>query len=81
MTRSFCRNVLMGAAGFSAMIMFWKVLLGIVYFKGLVLSIAPFLAGNTIVDLFLNVITVGIDIIVVIAVWVWLFKPPIGEAI
>ena len=72
---------LMGAAGFSAMMMFWKVLLGIVYFKGLVLSIAPFLADNTIVDLFLNVLTVGIDIVVVIAVWIWLFKPPIGEAV
>ena len=71
----------MGAAGFSAMMMFWKVLLGIVYFKGLVLSIAPFLADNTIVDLFLNVLTVGIDIVVVIAVWIWLFKPPIGEAV
>ena len=68
-------------AAYAALILVWKVLMGIIYFKGLVLSIAPFLAAYTIVDLFLNVITVGIDFIIAIAVWTMIFKPPIGENI
>jgi len=63
----------------AAMTMMWKVLMGIIYFKSLVLSIAPFLGEYAIVDLFLNVITIGIDFIIAVAVWMWLFKPPIGE--
>lgn len=66
-------------AVYAALTMMWSVLMGIIYFKGLVLSIAPFLNNYAIVDLFLNVITVGIDFIIAVAVWTWLFKPPIGE--
>lgn len=65
----------------AAMTMMWKVLMGIIWFKYLVLSIAPFLSEYAIVDLFLNVISVGIDFIIAVAVWMWLFKPPIGENI
>ena len=72
---------LLGAGAWAAMTMFWKVLVSIIYFKSLVLSIAPFLADVEIVDLFLNVITVAIDVIITVAVWMWLFKPPIGETV
>lgn len=72
---------LVGTGAWAAMTMMWKVLISIVYFKSLVLSIAPFLADVTIVDLFLNVITVAIDFIILVAVWMWLFKPPMGETV
>jgi hypothetical protein len=68
-------------AAYATIMLFWKVIIGIIYFKGLVLSIAPFIGAYTAVDLFLNVITVGIDFIIAIAVWTWLFKPPTGENI
>jgi hypothetical protein len=66
-------------AVYTALTMMWSVLMGIIWFKSLVLSIAPFLAAYSIVGLFLNVISVGIDFIIAVAVWTWLFKPPIGE--
>jgi hypothetical protein len=72
---------LMGAAAWSAATMIWKVLMAVVYFKGLVISIAPFLNDVAIVDAFLNVFTVAIDFMIMIAVWIWLFKPPVGESI
>jgi hypothetical protein len=65
----------------AAIIMISKILINIVYFKGLVLSIAPFLAGSAAVNLFLNVMTVAIDFIVAIAMWMWIFKPPLGESV
>lgn len=68
-------------AAYSVLILFWKVVMGIIWFKSLVLSIAPFLAEYSIVNLFLNVISVGIDFIIAIAVWTMIFKPPIGENI
>jgi hypothetical protein len=68
-------------AVFAALTMMWSVLMGIIWFKSLVLSIAPFLANYAIVGLFLNVVSVGIDFIIAVAVWTWLFKPPIGENI
>ena len=72
---------LLGSGAWAAMTMMWKVLISIVYFKSLVLSIAPFLADVAMVDLFLNVITVAIDFIILVAVWLWLFKPPMGETV
>ena len=72
---------LLGSGAFAAFTMFWKVLMSIIYFKSLVLSIAPFLAGVRIVELFLNVITVAIDVIITVAIWMWLFKPPMGETV
>lgn len=72
---------LLTTAVISAWTMIWKVLAGIVYFKSLVISIAPFLANNAIVDLFLTVISAAIDFVVLLAVWIWIFKPPLGEAI
>jgi hypothetical protein len=68
-------------AVYAALIMMWSVLMGIIYFKGLVLSIAPFMNDYAVVDAFLTVITIGIDFIIAVAVWTWLFKPPIGENI
>lgn len=68
-------------AAYAVIILFWKVVMGIIWFKSLVLSIAPFLAQYSIIDLFLNVISVGIDFIIAIAVWQMIFKPPIGENI
>jgi hypothetical protein len=65
----------------SSVMLFWKVVMGIVWFKSLVLSIAPFIGQYAIIDLFLNVISVGIDFIIAIAVWTMLFKPPMGENI
>jgi hypothetical protein len=72
---------LLGTMAWSAMTMIWKVLYDIIYFKALCLSIAPFLANNTTVDSFLNILTVGIDFIITIAVWMWLFKPPMTETV
>lgn len=72
---------LLGAAAWSAATMLWKVLMAIVYFKGLVISIAPFLTSSTIVSSMLDVFTVAIDFIIAVAVWIWLFKPPIGESV
>jgi hypothetical protein len=68
-------------ASYATVMLFWKIVIGIIYFKGLVLSIAPFIGAYTAVDLFLNVITIGIDFIIAIAVWTMIFKPPIGENI
>ena len=65
----------------SSITLFWHVVIGIVWFKSLVLSIAPFIGQYAIIDLFLNVISVGIDFIIAIAVWTMLFKPPMGENI
>ena len=72
---------LLGTGAWSAMTMMWEVLISIVYFKSLVLSIAPFLADVAIVNTFLDVITVAIDFIILVAVWMWLFKPPMGETV
>lgn len=58
-----------------------NVILSIVYFKGLVLSIAPFLADSTIVDLGLNVFTVAIDVVISYTFLTWFFKTPPGEAV
>lgn len=68
-----------GACAIAAVMLVVKVLLAIVYFEGLVLSIAPFLAGSAAVLLFLHVMTVAIDFVVAIAMWNWFFKPPAGE--
>jgi hypothetical protein len=68
-------------AVYAALVMMWSVLMGIIYFKGLVLSIAPFMNDFAVVDAFLTVITIGIDFIIAVAIWTWLFKPPIGENI
>jgi hypothetical protein len=70
-----------GAAAFSAMTMVWKVLVGIVYFKSVIVGIAPFLAGVPAVDSLLSLISVAIDVMIAIAVWIWLFKPGVGENI
>jgi len=72
---------LLGAAAFSALTMLWKVLISVVYFKSLVISIAPFLNGVSIVDAILDVFTVAIDFMIAVAVWIWLFKPPLGESV
>ena len=70
---------LLGTAAFSAMTMIWSTLIAIVNFESLVLSIAPFLQNYAIVKSMLDVISVGIDVVIAIAVWIWMFKPPIGE--
>ena len=70
-----------GAAMFSAMTMIWKILISVVYFKGLVLSIAPFLSAYSLVSLLLDVFTVAIDVMIAVAIWMWFFKPPIGESL
>ena len=72
---------LLTTAVISAWTMLWKVLASIVWFKSLVVSIAPFLANNAIVDSFLTLMSVAIDFVVMLAVWIWVFKPPLGEAI
>ena len=72
---------LLGTGAWSAMTMMWEVLISIVYFKSLVLSIAPFLADVALVSTFLDVLTVAIDFIILVAVWMWLFKPPMGETV
>ena len=55
--------------------------MAVVYFKGLVLSIAPFLSESALVGSLLDVFTVAIDVIIAVAVWIWLFKPPLGESV
>ncbi|MDD2246323.1 MAG: hypothetical protein PHC39_04495 [Proteiniphilum sp.] len=72
---------LAGMAGYSAFIMFGKILIDIVWFKGLVLSIAPFLANNATVDAILTVFTVAIDFMMAISFFIWFFKPGIGETV
>lgn len=72
---------LLGTGAWSAMTMMWEVLISIVYFKSLVLSIAPFLADVALVSTFLDVLSVAIDFIILVAVWMWLFKPPMGETV
>jgi len=72
---------LLGMAAFSALTMLWGVLVAIVNFKALVLSIAPFMSTVPLVDQFLTVITIGIDFIIIIAVWRWLYKPVTGESV
>lgn len=72
---------LLGSAAFSAWGMLWGTLSAIVNFKALVISIAPFMATSPLVDTMLTVITIGIDFIIAIAVWMWLFKPPLGETV
>ena len=72
---------LMTQGTIAAFTMMWGVLSGIFNFKALVLSIAPFLTSNDTVGLFLNVITVAIDFIITVAIWMWIFKPPIGEGV
>ena len=61
--------------------MMMAVLVGIFNFRSLVLSIAPFLQQFPEVDLFLGIMTVAIDFIVLVAIWMWIFKPPIGETV
>ncbi len=72
---------LLGNLMVSGLMMMLSALAAVVYFKGLVLSIAPFIANEPVVDLMLNVITVGIDFIVMVAMWMWYFKPPLGESV
>lgn len=72
---------LIGSAAFAAWGMLWGALSAIVNFKALVISIAPFMATSPLVDTLLTVITIGIDFIIAIAVWMWLFKPPLGETV
>jgi hypothetical protein len=70
-----------GNAAWSAMTMIWSMLVAIFYFKSLILSIAPFLANSSVIDAFLTVFSVAIDLIISVAVWVWIFKPGSGESI
>lgn len=70
---------LLGAAGFSALMLLWKTLAAVVNFQSLILSIAPWLSGSPLVSTMLVAITIGIDFMIAIAVWTWLFKPPAGE--
>ncbi len=72
---------ILGNGAWAAMTMLWSTLMAIVWFKSLVLSIAPFLANVSIVDAFLTVISVAINVMIAVAVWVWVFKPPVGESI
>jgi hypothetical protein len=72
---------LLGSMMVSGLMMMLSALTAIIYFKGLVLSIAPFIANEPVVDLMLNVITVGIDFVIVVAMWMWYFKPPLGESV
>lgn len=72
---------LLGAGALSAITMLWQILISIVWIKSLILSIAPFLSGVAVVDAFLTVMSVAINVIITIAVWVWLFKPGPGESI
>jgi len=72
---------LMTTAVIASITMIWKVLIGIFNFQSLVLSIAPFLSQFPEITMFLGVLTVAIDFIVMIALWMWIFKPPIGETV
>lgn len=68
-----------GECAIAAMVLTGKVLMTIVYFKGFVLGLAPFLAESAAVDQFLTVMTVAIDVVILFAIWNWYFKPPVGE--
>ena len=72
--------VLLPTMAISSLVMVGKILYGIVYFRSLVISIAPFLNGIPVVELFLNAMSVAIDFMIGIAIWVWVFKPPGGES-
>ena len=72
---------LAGGLAISALLMMLDTLLAIVYFKGLVLSIIPFAADIQIVDDMLMVITVGIDVVIIFAIFLWYFKPGAGETV
>jgi len=72
---------LAGGLAISALLMMLNTLLAIVYFKGLVLSIIPFAGGIPVVENMLTVITVGIDIVIVFAIFLWYFKPGPGETV
>ena len=71
--------MLLGQAAFAAWGMLWGTLTAVVNFQSLVLSIAPWLANTPLVSTLLIMITIGIDFMIAIAVWLWLFKPPVGE--
>lgn len=70
---------LLGVAAFSALGMLWDTLAAVVNFQSLIISIAPWLAESELVSTMLTAITIGIDFMIAIAVWIWLFKPPSGE--
>jgi hypothetical protein len=70
---------IMGAAAFSAVVMVLKIAYAIVYFKSVIVSIAPFIVNYTAVSLFLDILSVGIDIIIVMALFLWYFRPAGGE--
>ena len=72
---------LMTQAIIDIFIMAIAVFKGIFNFQSLVLSIAPFLQQFPEITLFLGVLTVAIDFIVLVALWMWIFKPPIGETV
>jgi len=72
---------LSGGLAVSALLMIFNTLLAIVYFKGLVLSIIPFAAGVPIVENMLTVITVGIDVVIIYALFLWHYKPGAGETV
>lgn len=66
---------------FAAYNMLVGVLTAIFNFRALILSIAPFLANEPLVSTMLTVITIGIDFIILVAMWVWWTKPGIGETV
>jgi hypothetical protein len=70
---------LAGGLAISALMMMLNTLLAIVYFKGLVLSIIPFAGGIPVVENMLMVITVGIDVVIIYAIFLWYYKPGAGE--
>lgn len=61
---------LLGMAAFSALTMLWKTLAAVVNFQSLVLSIASWMASNPLVSTMLIAITIGIDFMIAVAVWI-----------
>jgi len=72
---------LLGTYAISALLMLWNVLISIVWFKALVISIAPFLSEFPLVDHLLTLLSGAIDFIIIVAIWIWLTKPVAGESV
>jgi hypothetical protein len=72
---------LAGAGVIAAFLFLIKIVVSIVWFQSLVLSIAPFLAGNTIVGYFLTAMSVALDFAYAILFINLIFKLPMGESI
>lgn len=75
-------DLFLASAGVIAAFLFLiKIVVSIVWFQSLVLSVAPFLAGNAIVGYFLTALSVALDFAYAILFINLIFKLPMGESI